>query len=124
MLTLSKGFKKPQNQDPGSVVFPAMEDNIQQLNDHTHDGVDSEKLDATSVDSVVSNILSANWSTISNGHYSQVVTMPAGLLFDTTSMEFRTTAGVIIFPSVAKASSTTYTIYVNDNTLALKAVYG
>jgi hypothetical protein len=41
MLTLSYGFKKPQVPDQGGVVFPALEANWQQVNDHNHDGVNS-----------------------------------------------------------------------------------
>lgn len=41
MDVLSYGYKKPQDGDTGDVFFPAIEDNIQRVNDHTHDGVNS-----------------------------------------------------------------------------------
>lgn len=124
MLTLTNGFKKPQANDPGSIVFPAMEDNIQQLNDHTHDGTDSEKLPSSSVESVTQNILAAGWGALTAGHYSQNITLPVEFSFDTVSMEFRTSAGIVVYPTVLKVSSSVYTVSVNDNTLALKVIYG
>jgi hypothetical protein len=44
MITLSYGFKKPELKDLGPVVFPALEDNWQQVNDHDHDGLNSAKI--------------------------------------------------------------------------------
>lgn len=41
MEILSYGYKKPVNGDTGDVFFPALEENIQKQNDHTHDGVNS-----------------------------------------------------------------------------------
>ena len=45
MIILSYGFKKPELKDLGPVVFPALEDNWQQVNDHDHDGLNSAKID-------------------------------------------------------------------------------
>ena len=41
MKVLSHGVYKPEAGDTGDVFFPRMEDNMQHLNDHTHNGVDS-----------------------------------------------------------------------------------
>jgi hypothetical protein len=119
MQTLTKGYKKPQNGvDAGSVWFPAMEGNIQQLNDHTHNLTDGAQLAVTT-----QSILAANWGAVSGGLYSQLITLPAGFLYDVTDMFFRLSTGEIWYPTIIRSSASTYTIYINDNSLAVTAFY-
>lgn len=126
MLTLTNGFKKPETGDKGSLIFTALEFDIQRLNDHNHDGNNSEKLDATSITTVTGTILSAGWATYGGptGHYRQQVTLPAGLSFDEISISIRTAAGAYIYATIEKVSATQYYIYSIDNTLTLMAAYG
>lgn len=120
MLTLSYGFKKPETDDTGDVWFPAMAANMQQLNDHSHNGTDSARLTATT-----QSLLAASWSAdLGGGSYRQLVTMPAGLTFDAVTIEVRLSNGTVIHPTITKVSSTTFYVYVNDNTLDLTVVYG
>ena len=123
MLTLSYGYKKPQNLDKGGVVFPAMEDNIQRLNDHTHNGVNSAPLNPSAIVATSQSILSANWAATSGGNYSQVVTMPAGLSFNSTVKEFRLSDGTVFVPKTKFVSTTQYEIHINDNTETLTVYY-
>lgn len=118
MLTLSHGFLKPQTGDKGSVWFPALETNIQKLNDHTHNGTDSELLAATSINAGTTAILAANWVSLGGGNYRQLVTMPAGFSYDAGySLSFHlTTGGHLIYPSVERVSATQIYVYINDNT--------
>ena len=44
MITLSNGYQLPEDGDRGNVFWDGLEGNIQRLNDHKHDGADSEKL--------------------------------------------------------------------------------
>lgn len=53
MITLSYGFEKPVNGDTGDVFFPALERDIQRLNDHTHDGVNSPFISAQAPASMI-----------------------------------------------------------------------
>ena len=120
MQTLSKGYKKPQNPDTGDVWFPAMEQNIQQLNDHTHNGVDSQFLAVTT-----QTISNASWgSDLGGSTYRQLVTLPTGIQYDSTRLEFRLTTGEVVYPTVERVSSTTYYVYTNDNTVSYTAIYG
>lgn len=128
--TLTYGFVKPATGDKGSVFWPAMEDNFQQLNDHTHDGVDSSLLAAGGSRSVTQAVSAASWGAdLGGGTYRQLVTLPAGLTstggtYDDFSIQLRdSTTGEPVLNRIAKVSSTTYYIYTNDNTLAIKAVY-
>lgn len=120
MQTLSHGFQKPGNGDTGDVFFPSMASNIQLLNDHTHNGSDAPLLAA-----FIQSLLSANWSAapIGGGVYRQLATVPAGFSFDTCEIWFRLSTGQNFYPSVERASSTTYYVYINDNTLNISAIY-
>lgn len=121
MLTLSKGFKKPQTDDTGDVFFPAMETNIQQLNDHTHNGTDSSLVAMTT-----QNILAANWiddGTRGEDNYYQVVTIAAPLTYDTVSISFKLSTGQNVYPTVTRLSSSTYEVVTNDITLSYIAMY-
>lgn len=120
MLTLTKGYKKPQTPDTGDVFFPAMEQNIQQLNDHNHDGVNSQVLAVTS-----QNILSGAWvaAPIGGGLFRQTVTVPTGFSYDSVSMWFRLSTGEFVYPSIERISSSQYFIYTNNNALNYVAFY-
>lgn len=127
MLTLSYGYSKPQTGDKGATIWSALEADIQQLNDHTHDGVTSALIPAKNLASTQGSILAAAWATYGGaptGFYRQTVTMPVGYSFDTTSITFQSSAGAYVYPTVEKVTNTTYYIYTTDNTLALTAKYG
>lgn len=120
MLTLSYGYQKPQLDDTGDIFYPAMEANIQQMNDHKHDGVTGAILAPTT--QVIS---SASWAAVAGkvDTYSQVVTLPTGFFYDTLVLTFRLSTGEPVYPSVSRTSATSYTVFVNDNTLNLVAEY-
>jgi len=120
MLILSKGYKLPQTPDTGDVVFPALQFNIQRLNDHTHDGVNSQLLASANTP-----ILSGNWvaAPIGGGVFRQTVTMPAGYSYDQASIWFKLSTGEFVYPSVERISATQYWIYTNDNSLNYTAYY-
>lgn len=76
MQTLTYGFKKPQVTDQGSIVFPALESNWQQVNDHNHDGVNSALLSPNSVlpsqtgnagKFLTTDGVNASWATVAGG---------------------------------------------------------
>lgn len=123
MLTLSKGFKKPQTGDKGSIYFPAMEENIQQLNDHTHNGVDSQALTGAVITNGTASVGAADWVLQSAGTYRALVTLPGSYTYDGSHKEVRIAGGAmdgdVIFPTIEKVSATSLYLYVNDNTLDL-----
>jgi hypothetical protein len=125
MQTLSKGYKRPDTGDRGSVWFNALADNVSRINLHDHDGVNSELLQSKSIQKTTQTISSAGWGLDLGGStYRQTITMPSGWTYDNAILQFRDSAGEMIFPTVAKASATSYTITVNDNTLTVTAIYG
>lgn len=127
MLTLSYGYLKPQTGDKGSVFFPALELDIQQLNDHIHDGITSAKLTAQSIVGVSGALVAADWVATTGGTYRQLVTTPPSISFDDYGFQFVITngadTGTVIHPTIVKVSNTTYYIYVNDNTINLTVLY-
>lgn len=123
MLTLTYGFKKPEDGDKGVIFWDVLADDIQQLNDHTHNGVNSSKLASSSVESVTQAVSSASWVSAGGGTYYQNVTMPAGMEYDDHGIQVRLTAGDIIYPTITKIGTSVFRVYINDNTQDLLVVY-
>jgi hypothetical protein len=123
MLTLSFGFKKPESNDKGDVVFPALEANIQQLNDHTHNGTDSAKITSSSITTVTQVLASGSWVPTTNDRYRQTVTLPASVTFDTTGIGCRLSNGDLFYPTIEKISVSQFYLYINDNTQNVTVLY-
>lgn len=127
MQTLSYGYKLPQTPDKGTDFFPALEDNIQQLNDHAHDGNDSALLSATSSQAVTQALVAADWVLVANGIYKQTVNTPTDIGIDTHAVSFKITdgakAGHFLLLSVERVSATSYDVFINDNTQNVTAIY-
>ena len=88
MITLSNGYKLPEDGDLGDVWFDALEDNIQRLNDHSHNGVDSEKLDTSSIEALSSTLSVGDFSIVGD-EYRASVTLPSLMQVDTSAIQFR-----------------------------------
>jgi len=126
--TTTYGYKLPANGDRGSTFFPDLEHNISRVDGHTHDGSDSALIPAKNISKSTQDIASGSWVLVAGGHYRQLVTTPSGYTVDSSFMKFYFNGGSFdgqqVFLKVEKASSTTYYVYINDNTQALKVVYG
>ena len=126
MITLTNGLKKPEDGDKGSSFFDALEDNITQLDAHTHDGTTSSLLPTSSFNNTTQSIASGSWAAVpgKTGLYSQVVTMPTGLTLGNRGILFIDASNGDFYTLTAEQeSSTTYTVYINDNTINLTAIY-
>ena len=125
MITLSYGYKKPEAGDLASVWMTALTDNVTRMNGHSHDGSDSTLLTPAAVTKFSSTVSSASWGSLGGGNYSQTVTVPAQVteINNYDVMVYVTSTGERIFPRIIRASATTYTIYVNDNSLNLTVKY-
>lgn len=122
--TLTYGLIKPTDGDLGSTWFDNLEANITQLDAHTHNGTNSPRLTSKSVTKETDAIASGSWGSLIGGVYSQTVTMPSGMLFADFGLEFRIdSTEEVIHPTVVQASTTSYTVSVNDNTLNLIVMY-
>jgi hypothetical protein len=124
MITLSFGYKKPQSGDRGTVVFPALEDNIQRQNDHTHDGINSAPIPGSSIVGLPVTLLPAGWVATVDGNYRQIMTVPAGYNFDAQSITVRTLVGEYVWAKIEKLSTTQAYIYTNDASVTFVCVVG
>lgn len=114
MLTLSYGYKKPEDTDTGDVVFPALEANWQQVNDHAHNGVNSAPLT-----SQTRQALAASWvaAPIGGGVYRQNVIAPTNYSWLTAQFQVRLSTGEIVYPDLEVVDATNMFVYTNDNTV-------
>lgn len=124
MQTLSNGYLLPETGDRGNVFFPALESNIQRVNDHNHTGSDSEKLTPEAFEGIVdtTSLIPANWSLHTNGLYRAAVTMPGNKLFDTTSINLRLN-NKPIYGDIEKITNNTFYVYVNDPSISVTVLY-
>lgn len=123
MQTLSNGYLLPETGDRGSVWFPALESNIQQLNDHNHNGSNSEKLNSESFAGLTDQILPVAWAVQPSGLYRAAVLMPGSLEFDTKLIQLRTN-GKALLADIERVTSNSFYVYVNDNALTVDIIYG
>jgi hypothetical protein len=124
MNILSYSVKQPQTGDKGSVWFPALEFDLQYLNDHTHDGTTGAPIPATNIAAATATIAAAGWVAVSGGTYRQLVTVANGKNFSAVQVTFRdsTTFQELLLGTEA-ASATTYYVHINDNSITLTASY-
>jgi hypothetical protein len=124
--TLSNGYKLPETGDRG--FWSDLEQNITRVNGHSHNGVDSEALPITSLTKTTQDVLAANWADQGEGTYRQTLTLPTNYTFNNAQIKFYVNGGTFdgneVLLSVKKVSTTTFYVFINDNTMALKAVYG
>lgn len=123
MQTLSNGYLLPETGDRGSVWFPALESNIQQLNDHNHNGSNSEKLNSESIAGLTDQILPGAWVLQLSGLYRAPVVMPGSLEFDDKIIKIRAN-NKSLYADVERVTSNSFYVYVNDNSLTVKIIYG
>lgn len=124
MVVLSYGYKKPVTGDRGSVWFPALEFDIQRLNDHTHNGTNSALLDSQSVNAI-SQDLAVSWTLVDTAKYRQTVTMPGTLQFNTTDISFRKTSDKsLLYLSAVRVGVNSFYVYTMDPTLDVTVIYG
>lgn len=123
MQTLTFGFKKPTTGDRGAVFFPALEENIQKLNDHTHNGADSQAINSKDI-TPFKQTVAPTWSPHGPQGYRTEITIPNGKLYDDFVITFRDSAtGAQLLLSTQKTSPTTYYVFINDPSINLVVHY-
>jgi hypothetical protein len=126
MIILSYLFKKPTTGDRGNILFQALEDNIQKLNDHTHNGTNSSKLAGSSItaDITVTNLIpDVNEG---EGTWSKLVNLPSGYTYDGQRIQFRLNASPFeyVYPKFEWISASQIKYYTNDTTVAFDLMVG
>lgn len=129
MLTLTYQLKQMEDDDDSADWFEAIANNFAQIDAHDHDGVTSKQLQSgVAVAIIQQTVLAAAWVLVGSGRYRQLVTLPivgaTQLTYDGISMEFKLgSTKAVVYPTVEKASSTTYYVYTVDNTEDFEALY-
>lgn len=114
MTILTNGYKLPQTGDFGSVWFPALEFDIQRLNDHNHDGANSEKLSSAVFVASVTTVLAAAFADQGNGYWRASVNTPGGNDIANFTVTVRDpTTKEQIYLHTAKNTATQIYIYTN-----------
>ena len=121
MQTLTYGLKNPENGDRGSVWFTALNDDIVQLDAHTHDGVSSALIPAKNISK--GSVVTSTWTSNGTGSFRQDLTVPTGYNMDDYSMTVRITGSDIIMATIERLTSTTFRIYTLDNALAYTVIF-
>jgi len=124
MGTLTHGYYKPDDGDKGKVLFGHLEDNIQLVNDHNHDGITGLKVLSTNIQNLSQVALSANWVSQPNGLYRQLISTTGGIDYTNHAVFFRDDANQdpleLTTEFVALAQ---FYVYINDNTKDVKILY-
>lgn len=118
------GYKVPQINDNGSVVADAIEDTIDQLALHAHDGITSAALSPNAVTTQEQTIEPADWELVSTGLYREAKTMPIGLEFNKTPPRFfRYDNGAELYLSYRRTDTGAFEVFTWDNSLKVRVVY-
>lgn len=126
MQTLSNGVKKPEQGDVGAPIFAALNNNADILNDHAHDGSDSEKILSHNIEKNATTLPAASWVAGARG-FSQTVTCPGAVTLDKVALRFRVKSGAyqhqFVHPTVEPTSLTSFVVIVNDSSLELECLF-
>ncbi len=126
MITLSNGVKKGESGDVGAPIWTALNSNFQILNDHSHNGTDSVKINSENINKQAVNLPTASWVAGARG-FSQTVTCPGAVTLDKVALRFRVRTGSLqhqfVNPSVEPTSLTSFVVIVNDSALDLECLF-
>lgn len=127
-ITLSYGYKKPQTGDKGSTWFPDLEADIQQLNDHAHNGSNSARIPSTNILSVKVSLDDPvlgqpTWTTESDGKFYKEIIIPNDANYADVFVMIKNAAGEQMFLDIKPVSGNTkkFKVYSNDSGLSATA---
>lgn len=119
-------LKIPETGDRGSVFCPALSENMETLDAHTHDGINSPHVKTSSLSKETVTIVAGDFASQTDGDYKYNLTLPIGMAFDTSMFKFIIASGADlgkeIFPTVNKTDDNKLDILIYTNTFNLKVV--
>lgn len=113
ITTLPDGLQLKLPSDPtyGDVFYPALEYDIQRINDHTHNGT----LGNITPTSTVS-VSAGSWGAdLGGGTYRQSKAVATGYTMDNSIIQVRNSSGHIVYPTIEKIDANNFYIYTNNN---------
>ena len=124
--TTTYGYKLPADGDLGSTFWNDLEDDISRLDAHTHNGTNSPKITAASVNST-RDAAAITWAVLGGAEFRATITVPAGIVVpygsSTGQIPLFIASNEIVFLKWLAISTTQYYVYSNDNTLAFTVFY-
>lgn len=107
MIILAYGIPQPTTGDRGSVFFPALEQVIQRLASHDHDGNNTALLSSAFAQVGTASAPAASWALVTTGVYTQTVTLPTDFTYDNSTIQVRlTSTKEMVFPKIERVSNT------------------
>jgi hypothetical protein len=125
--TTTYGYKKPITGERG--YFTSLEFNIDRTDSHSHDGITAPLLAPIAISKPTATLASGAWVAVAGktGLFRQDVTLPASYTMEQVGLKFLVSGGgedgAELLLSVDKLTSTSFRVYINDSSLALKVVY-
>lgn len=122
MKILTNGYKLPEDEDKS--FFDYIRYNIQRLNNHTHDGENSENISPSSIVATTQRI-NSGWLASGGGLYYQEVTIPEPYEFDDVKIfvvDYNTRQP--LYPTIEKTDISKFNIIVPYNNADLEIIYG
>ena len=119
METLTYGRKKPESGDDSLGVggwMEAIEANIELDDAHTHDGVNSPRIDSRAISAYTAQT-GTGWASRGNGLYEISMSMPSGLDFDEYSLAFRDASGNPVMLDYERVDASNFKVITNNNTV-------
>lgn len=114
MIILSKGYKKPETGDFGDTWFPALEDNIDLSNSHSHNGSDGEKISGINLVATTLTVTAVSFVDQGNGYHRATVTVPSSGIVDNYVIAIKDpTSKEPISLKIEKLSATQFYLYTN-----------
>jgi hypothetical protein len=127
---LPYGYKKPKANEPGRVFFVTLEEQLDRIASHNHNGENSSLISSASIQGVFQDLSASGWVSMAAagqpGTYRQLVTLPSSLQYGKTAITFYKQGldfQVMLTTERDPSAATRYYVYTNDSTLALTVVY-
>lgn len=126
--TLSNGFVKPEVGNKGGTLFTFLSANWVKVNDHTHNGSNSEQIATSDLNKGSVAVTAASWTLDANsGMYRKSFTFPGdhthGSSVIRAFFDGGTYDGQEVQPTIEKINSTSAYIYSPTNSQAFDLVF-
>ena len=122
---LPYGFIAQDNGDESSLQWMVdQRANWVRLDAHTHDGSNSAPINPANIVKQTQAIASASWVLVDDGIYRQQISMPTGYEYEGAFIKFNEDlSGDEYLLETEKTGTSSYWVYINDNTLDITARY-
>lgn len=122
-------YEIPDSKETGSSVFDKLEEFMERMANHRHQGKDSNEITLNiqkAVQELEAGGVDFTWNLVSAGRYRALIDVAAGSTFDDNVRTYYYKVGAgepnQFYPTIEKIDNTQYYLYSNDNSINLKVV--